>query len=200
LGEFGWVAMALWASPAALASFTLNIVETGGNVVATGSGSINTTALTNTGTMTASAYVWPSANLGGTNSAVGVGSTAGELVVYFTGITGPGSLGSGPQVFANSGSGNKVVILTNTGVYVPSGYVSGSALSSTSTWNGQTLAGLGLTPGTYTYTWGSGATADSFVINIGGSVNPTPVPSTLYLLIAGLIGLALIQWYRTRTA
>jgi hypothetical protein len=34
-------------------------------------------------------------------------------------------------------------------------------ISSTQTFNGQTFSSFGLTPGTYTYTWGSGANADS---------------------------------------
>ena len=44
---------------------------------------------------------------------------------------------------------------------VPLGYVSGSPLTGTATWTNQTIAGMGFTPGSYLYTWGSGANADS---------------------------------------
>jgi len=37
---------------------------------------------------------------------------------------------------------------------LPTGYTSGSALTTSETWNNTTLAGLGLTDGTYTWTWG----------------------------------------------
>jgi hypothetical protein len=38
---------------------------------------------------------------------------------------------------------------------VPAGYVSGTALSDTAIYSGTTLAALGVTPGTYVWTWGT---------------------------------------------
>ena len=53
---------------------------------------------------------------------------------------------------------------------MPIGYVSGSALSDTgATWDNQTFRSLDVTPGTYKWTWGSGANADSFTLNIGAA-------------------------------
>lgn len=72
-------------------------------------------------------------------------------------------------------------------IFVPSGYVSGSVLSDTSTWNGTTIAGLGLTPGTYTYDWGTGPTADSFTLQIG-PLATVPEPASFYLLALIAIG------------
>ena len=46
---------------------------------------------------------------------------------------------------------------------VPQGYLTG-AISGTSTFNNATFASLGITPGTYTWTWGTGMHADSFTI------------------------------------
>ena len=40
---------------------------------------------------------------------------------------------------------------------VPRGYVSGTFLSNSATYSGKTLATLGVTPGTYVWTWGTGA-------------------------------------------
>ena len=57
-----------------------------------------------------------------------------------------------------SGFGNAVT--------VPIGYTSGF-LSGTSTYVGKTFATLGITPGTYTYTWGSGPNASSIILQIG---------------------------------
>jgi hypothetical protein len=132
-----------------------------------------------------------------------VGATPGGGVTdYNAGVSGPTVFGSGPQVGASAATGNTVGILANLGgqgLYVPTGYVSGSALTGTATYNSQTLAGLGLTPGTYTWTWGTGANADSFVLNIGTPTLPTtPAPSSLYLVIAGILGVACFQYFRTR--
>jgi MYXO-CTERM domain-containing protein len=49
-----------------------------------------------------------------------------------------------------------------------------------------TIAGLGLTPGTYTYTWGTGGTANSLTINISGV--PEPASLTMAATAAALIG------------
>jgi hypothetical protein len=69
---------------------------------------------------------------------------------------------------------------------VPFGYVAGSPLTTTATWDSATLSSLGLTDGTYTYTLGSG---DMAVINIGTAPAPEPAIGGLLLAGAGLLGL-----------
>ena len=54
---------------------------------------------------------------------------------------------------------------------VPRGYVSGTFLSNSATYSGKTLATLGVTPGTYVWTWGSGAN-QNFTLQI-----PVPPPN-----------------------
>jgi hypothetical protein len=48
-------------------------------------------------------------------------------------------------------------------IIVPIGYTSGSPLSGTATFANKTISGMGLTPGTYLYSWGS----DSITLQIG---------------------------------
>lgn len=54
------------------------------------------------------------------------------------------------MVPSSSGSGDKVAIEAYVNeLAVPEGYISGSALADSSTYNNATFASLGLTPGTY---------------------------------------------------
>jgi hypothetical protein len=71
-------------------------------------------------------------------------------------------------------------------LFVPNGYVSDSPLSDTSTYDSQTFATLGATPGTYVWTWGSGVADDTFTLQIGPAVPAIPEPSSLLLLGVGL--------------
>lgn len=66
---------------------------------------------------------------------------------------------------------------------LPTDYVSGSMLPAGSAiYPGHTIASLGLTPGTYTWTWSIGtASIDSITLNI----IPEPSPSLLFLLVLG---------------
>jgi hypothetical protein len=52
-------------------------------------------------------------------------------------------------------------------LYVPSGYTSNTTISGSATYASRTIAGMGLTTGTYTWSWGSGANASSLVMVIG---------------------------------
>jgi hypothetical protein len=92
-------------------------------------------------------------------------------------------------VFAsNTGSGDFVGMQSVFGwLLVPQGYVSGAALSDSMTFNNATFASLGLTPGTYVWTWGAGAN-QNFTLIIGGAGVPDG-GSTVFLLGCALLGL-----------
>ena len=66
--------------------------------------------------------------------------------------------------------------------------------ASTDTWNSATFATLGLTPGTYKTTWGTGVD-QSFTIEIGAT---TPLPAALPLFASGLGVMGLFGWRRKR--
>lgn len=153
-------AVALLASGISHAAYTAYMYQNGPNVEVTGSGSFNTSALTLIGgggmlspQMKASAAV------------LAFGATGYS---YFQGVTGPTSFGpSNITMLGSSQSGQQTGVSGIGGtIIVPTGYVSGTALSGGAIWNGATLAGLGVTAGTYTWNWGAGPTADSFTLRI----------------------------------
>src|SRR4051794_24185459 len=165
------------------ATVTVDVAQTGPNVVATATGSLNLTGLTNMGTFGLSEFVNPSI------AYIGLG--AGGSVTGYAGLTGPASFGPGGTTASSSFAGTSFALngasFVSPFVFVPVGYVSGSAISGTATWLSQTIASLGLTPGQYTYAGNN----DSVVINIG-AVSQAPEPSTwaMMLLGFGAIGLA----------
>jgi hypothetical protein len=70
--------------------------------------------------------------------------------------------------FPDAASGDFVGITQSMGglLFVPQGYASGAALSDSMTFNNATFASLGVTPGTYVWTWGTGAD-QRFTLQIG---------------------------------
>jgi hypothetical protein len=186
LGAFG--AGLLAASPAR-AAFTLNVVQDGDSVVATGSGSIDLTDLTDYhfGPYNDDDFVVPSEGY------FILGTGADE---YYGGFTGPSSFGTGTGTAPDSSTGDLVGINPYYPfMVVPYTYVSGDPLSDSAVWNDASLVSLGMTPGTYTWTWGSGADADSFAINIS-----VPEPGSMALLVAGLLGLGIAVGGRRRVS
>ncbi len=169
----------------ASAGVVIDVRQIGSDVVATGSGTLDTTDLTfQTQSYANRAAFFP--DLGG----VVLGPASSTAYDLYSGVTGPTSLGSASAEYASSGSGDFIGVQGNGGYLgVPVGYASGTSLSATSTWDNTTIAGLGLTPGTYTYTWGSGADADSITLKISS----VPEPSTL---VIG--GIALAVWVIAR--
>jgi hypothetical protein len=72
----------------------------------------------------------------------------------------------------------------------------------TSTWNNRTIATLGLTPGTYVYTLGTGGNTDTLTIQINSppaaqAPAPQPIPtlSEWTLILLGLMVMATLGWY-----
>jgi hypothetical protein len=196
LGVAMLIGFGLLAAPAQ-AAYTITIEQAGSDVVATGAGSIDFDALTFYGDEIGSSLLEA---IGG---AILIGPTTETDDVFYSGVTGPAdTFGTGGEFFAASGSGGIVGLgtfdETSGGVVaVPEDYVSGTSLgTSTATWTDTTISGLGLTPGAYVWSWGSGATADTFTLDIVGSgvgAPATPEPATWAMMLLGLAGLALVR-------
>lgn len=181
------LAVALLLSAArANADLVITFSQNGSDVVATGTGSLDWTGLIFQGFDFSNSYV----NASG--GAVMLGSS-GSFADYYGAISGPASFGSGGNFFANSsttsqGTGAGVIGATGQ-LLVPGGYVAGDPFTVSATWNNTTISALGLTPGTYTWTWGTpGVNADSLEVIIPAS--DVPEPGSLVFLGTGLIGLA----------
>jgi VPDSG-CTERM exosortase interaction domain len=121
---------------------------------------------------------------------IGTGPLAQLNFDFYTGFTGPTSFGSGASFLPNTGSGDFVGIFGLAGqIFVPQGYVSGHALTDSMTFNNATFASLGVTPGTYVWSWGGGAN-QNIMLQIGA------VPdggTTVSLLGCALLGLAALR-------
>jgi len=172
--------LSLWSVQA---GYIVTLSQVGPDVVATGSGPIDLTGLTplNVGSVFGIAATIPSDG----NIITGSGDVA-----EYTGLTGPMSFGSGGLTIASSSSlGDPVGIDGVSGtIFLPQLFVGGpGSFFDNATYNGVTFASLGVTPGTYEWTWGTGAN-QNFTLQIG----PAGVPdsgSAFGLLVLGLAAL-----------
>lgn len=164
------------------AAGVINVIDNGTDVVASASGSFNTAALTKTSGITGRALVLGSHPAGGLLTVGGVASSPSVDLDTYEAISGPARFGpnTGGVVFADLATGDTISMFAGLQLNLPAGYVSGTELSGTATWLGKDLATLRMTPGTYMWTWGSGATADSLTLNI--SVIPEPSSAALFLV------------------
>jgi hypothetical protein len=155
----------------------------GANVVATGSGAINLLGLN---------FLSPGSAAAGI-TAGDASITMGEapLDIYHGFLTGPTNFGTGNFVAGNPLGGDSVSIFAQLGqIGVPEGYVSGNPLSDSMTFDNATIHSLGLRPGTYVWTWGTGLPNQNFTLIIPG------VPdggTTVSLLGCALLGLAALR-------
>lgn len=171
----------------ARASYIIVIQQIGPDVVASGSGSIDTTDLTSPSSASIASLI------NGGEAQTNLGPITNTNATHYTGLTGTTSFGNiNINRAANSGSGPIVGIQGNAhALFVPAGYTSGSPLAGSSdNWSNQSFSTLGLIPGTYPYTWGTGPDADSLTVQI------VPEPASLSLLAVG--GLVMMRRARRR--
>lgn len=182
------VAGAIFANAALVASATnaavvIDFTQVGSNVVVNANGTLDLAGLTSQGNFSLAESVR------GNVAYIGLGN-AGTVMGYL-GLTGPASFGTGNTfITANSFSGTSFALngsaFGSPYVFVPAGYASGSAISGTATFLGQTFASLGLTAGRYGYT----SRADTVTVNIGGAV---PEPSTWAMMLLGIGGIGMVM-------
>ena len=178
------------------AGFIMTLTETGGNVVLLGSGTANLAGLIFNNQNQIFSAVGPNYSA----FATGPSGPVGPVDEYRT-VTGPTSFGPGGLTAATSGTGDRFGIdrllvnqVSTLVLVVPRNYVSGTTLNGSGTYVGSTLASLGATPGTYLYTWGTGANADSLTLQIGTAA--VPEPSSLAL--CGIAGTLALGYSRVR--
>src|SRR5262245_47268633 len=134
-------------------AYTVTLQQVGSDVVANGSGAINLTGLFFFGS--GSSFITTLLPSSGRISTGPPPSGLGSVDLYRI-FSGPANFGSGGQHNATESlsSGDFVGIQASViELFVPHGYISNSALSSSATWTGATFASLGATPGTYVWTW-----------------------------------------------
>jgi outer membrane autotransporter protein len=181
-GRFRWVNLLTCAAlllaqltllpNSAHADITALPVQSGADVVITYSGSVDLTGMTFVGAESISGYVTP--------STVQYFSSSGAFSSLYSFVPAPGTaFGPGGPVSPNSVSGQDFgVNFPSSLVYVPSGYVSGSALSGSMTFTGATLSSLGIYgSGTYTST---ATPSFRFIVTFG------PPPEELSAFATGL--------------
>ncbi|WP_147262680.1 hypothetical protein [Roseiarcus fermentans] len=167
---------------------TIVVTQSGSNVVATGSGTLDLAGLTKGATTQGKAAVYSSSLL----SVLTVGPTTATSERGYSGATVLASFGNGGSHLANAGSGDGFGIAAGE-IYVPSSFASGGSLSGSATWSGETLADLGLTPGTYVSSWAS----DEITVDVSA---PAPEFSTWAMMLAGFGGLTLAGRRASRKA
>ena len=147
----------------------IKITESGGDVIVSAVGSMNIAGLT---------FLETSSTAQGINSSSSFLEVSTGPIDLYQSISGPSSFGTGNFTFPSSGSGDRFGIRFGaSSLAVPAGYVSGTSLAGTSIFTGKSFAQLGLVPGYYTWTWGSGNNADSLTIKVADA--PTPIQAIL---------------------
>lgn len=180
----------------ASAELIINFTESSGNVLVDANGSLNIDAL-----VYSDSFAYSSIFVDPSSAALSIGTQNSVTVDrYFLGSAGPNQFGPGlARISADSGAGDRIdVIGTGNGrrLLLPTGYTSGTLLSSSSIFNNSTFTSLGLSTGTTSIAWGIGGSADRVTVNIQATSVPEPSSFALF----GAFALTGILVRKTRPA
>jgi hypothetical protein len=181
------LALSAVAVSSAQAKYVALFQEVGSDVVETGHGTLDPTDLTNLG---GSSAVTPA--VVPNDPFFSSGAVGAQLQIYTGALSGPSEFGAGGETVADQSSGDGVGVFRDDdfSLLAPVGYISGAPLAETSTYRFATFASLGTRPGEYVWSWGSGAHADTFIVEVGGVfAAPVPEASTWAMMLIGCAGL-----------
>jgi hypothetical protein len=169
--------IAVLGIPSANASVVINVIESGGNVEASFSGSIDLSATQGFDVQSINTTLYYNA-IDGVMLLASENSDAYDVDVTWT----PYGTGEGNW---DTSTGDAFNLFGFSSIGVPVGYLSGTSISGTATKFGSTLASTGFDPGSYVSTITNGASTDTITVNIGA----VPIPAAIWLFGSGLLGL-----------
>lgn len=192
------LAVTLFAAGSARATILINATETAAGVVFTLSGSFNTASATFAGL----AFSNPSNAINPSTGIITFSGGAGLNEWALPNLTGAAPFGSGGSTSTPTGGANFAFAAffassDGTALGLLTTYVSGSALTGSMTFAGQSFASLGISPGTYVSSWNNGGIGDSLTFNANASHSIPDTGSTLSLFGLGLAGMIVVarRWY-----
>jgi hypothetical protein len=153
----------------------VTIYESGSDVVMSVSGTIDLSGLT---LVASGAGPFGGGGIGVNNATFILGATGVTYDQYSGFTSNPSNFGTGGGGGSSSSNGDIFGVITENNIppymlLVPAGYTSGTQITGSQTFTGQTFSSLGLTVGTYTYIWSGG----SFDVVVSGVAGPTPTPT-----------------------
>jgi hypothetical protein len=192
LGAMGFAAAAL-APATANAAVLIDITQSGSNVDVTATGSLDLTGATFDHNQGYSTGIIP----GGSNWYIGLGTTAGMDWYQLTGAGLP--YGASTNYFTTGISSGDAFSLWGFEDGTPlvglsTGYRSGASISASMVVAGETIAGMTLIPGIYTFRIPS----DTITLDIGAS--GVPEPATWAMMGLGFAALAFAGYRASRRA
>lgn len=148
------------SSTPSIQGFFFTLQEVGLDVVLSGTGTADLSALSASLYSAGNSFIRPSA--GTFNVGDGTGNVA-----WFTGVTlnSPTSFGSGSITNSDSSTGDNFGFGGFGDIQVPQGY-GGGLLNGTATFTGTTLSTLGATVGTYETKWGTSGASETITIQV----------------------------------
>ena len=163
------------------ASLVINVFEVGGDVMATYSGFLDTSA---------------TLGYGGEHTNPNEFYVPQDGFIFFTSDLGDyyhvdadwTAFGSGDIGSWDVSSGDSMKLFTDKNIGVPLGYVSGTKISGSATKYNTSIIALGFASGSFVTTLTNGLNTDTVMVNIGAA-SVVPVPAAVWLFGSGLIGL-----------
>jgi hypothetical protein len=164
-----WIAAVAVPLGSARAVITLTLEEDGlGDVTFMGSGTFNPTGLVQQPSDAGAGSVIRPAQ-----SEFQIYPVPSQLLNIYTGVTAPANFGNGGQTAATGAASGFVISYIDGALGIDERYVDGDAFSTSVLFPDTDLESLGVTPGTYTWSWG-GDSGDSIVLNV---MEPIPEPA-----------------------